>query len=256
MNPLPPVSSLSSLQQRSLQNRLETLLIGTIKKNCNTIYFREAPLLSDLRGQLTPASAEDTSILTAFSTLVPLSTYEDYRPFVVRFLRPTPYPSHEVRDLLSPGLPLFIAQSSGTSGSEFKYFPKYTHPLFTQGQACFSRGTTQLISAALYVLGSMKTIEFEEDSAKKIPITIVTGGYMRVHYGITPANESEMASIKRKSIVSFPKRSLTVIALQPRLEWLLLLWVCSHSKQASLAIYSLLWPNDLLARSPPHLPLS
>ena len=222
MNPLPPVSSLSSLQQRSLQNRLETLLIGTIKKNCNTIYFREAPLLSDLRGQLTPASAEDTSILTAFSTLVPLSTYEDYRPFVVRFLRPTPYPSHEVRDLLSPGLPLFIAQSSGTSGSEFKYFPKYPHALFKQGPPSSPPGGAQLKTAALYGLHSMKTIEFEEDGADKIPVTIITSGFFRVIYGITPDNESKMAIIKRKLNASLPRRTLTVVGVQARLQWPLL----------------------------------
>jgi len=222
MNASPALSSLSIQQQQSLQNSLETLLLETIKKNCNTTYFREAPLLSKLRGQLTLTSAEDTLILSAFSKCVPLSTYEDYRPFVTRFLRPTPYPSHEVRDLLSPGLPLFIAQSSGTSGSEFKYFPKYPHPLFTQGPPSSPPDVAQLKTAALYGLHCMKTIVFEDDGVDKIPVTIITSGYMRVIYGITPDNESEMASIKRKTIVSLPKCSLTVVDMQAPLEWPLL----------------------------------
>ena len=56
------------------------------------------------------------------------STYEDYQPFVARLLD-TEFPKlSDVNNLLSPGLPAYIAHSSGTSGGRFKCFPKYPVP--------------------------------------------------------------------------------------------------------------------------------
>ncbi|KAG5650870.1 hypothetical protein H0H81_010713 [Sphagnurus paluster] len=133
--PVEPQSALSPALTVALQRQAEDILSYLIKTNGTCTYFREAPLLSDFRKALEEdetiraGSSQSLSAnnLLSFTKTVPLSTYEDYRPYIARFLQ-TPRRLSEVSNLLAPGIPPYVVPSSGTTGGPPKFCLKYIHP--------------------------------------------------------------------------------------------------------------------------------
>ncbi|KAI6151501.1 GH3 auxin-responsive promoter-domain-containing protein, partial [Pisolithus tinctorius] len=91
-----------------------------VKTNSATTYFKESDVLSRFR-----LAAKE--LFEVYHNNVALSVYEDYLPFISRFFE-QPCKKSSVENLMAPGLPCFIAHSSGTSGGATKHFPKYRHP--------------------------------------------------------------------------------------------------------------------------------
>jgi hypothetical protein len=132
---LPPLQWLTPELKLNLQKSLESVLTKIIQTNNGTIFSREAALLSAFRERLSvpkavgnadtgPCEAIHTQrLVQRFYETIPLSLYDAYQPFVSRFFDKSPCTSSAVRDLLSPGFPDFIAQTSGTSDTTFKLFP-------------------------------------------------------------------------------------------------------------------------------------
>ena len=123
--------------EESSEKRAKINLFRVLFKLLGTIFFQEAPALANLRdalgdvyAPLLPDGLENHELLYKFFTCVPFTTYEDYQPFVARLLdRELPRLS-DVNNLLSPGLPDYIARTSGTSGGQLKYFLKYPESLY------------------------------------------------------------------------------------------------------------------------------
>ena len=130
--PPPPLLALTPELKKSLEKQANATLFQVLTKLLGTIFFHEAPALATLRSALgdgysplSPDGSENYEPLFKFFSCVPLTTYDDYQPFVARLLD-TKFPKlSDVNNLLSPGLPAFIVHTSGTSGGGFNHFPKY-----------------------------------------------------------------------------------------------------------------------------------
>ncbi|KAH7903872.1 hypothetical protein BJ138DRAFT_68216, partial [Hygrophoropsis aurantiaca] len=122
-----PITILSPELQIRLKERTEGLLNKIIHTNLQTRFVQEFDGLRVFRDAielLKDRSAHET--WECYRDSVPLTNYSTYEPFISRFLE-EPCREEDVKDLLSPGLPFFIAKSSGTSGKAAKLFPKYRH---------------------------------------------------------------------------------------------------------------------------------
>ena len=130
-NPPQPILALTPDLKERLEKRTKTNLLQILSKLSGSIFFQEAPALAALRN--VPDSSDNDEELLLYNNFlshVPLTTYEDYQPFVARFFdnnnnNNKPLRLSDVNNLLSPGLPTFIAHTSGTSGGHIKHFLKY-----------------------------------------------------------------------------------------------------------------------------------
>jgi hypothetical protein len=143
-------------------------------------------------------SLENHELLDKFFTCVPFTTYEDYQPFVARLLdRKLPRLS-DVNNLLAPGLPAYIARTSGTSGGQLKYFLKYPDSLYlgprwdSPDVPGFKRCRFTLIH-----LNRWKTVVDDNDNIiQDIPITISSSGRIRHSLGIGPMDDEKIIDKK------------------------------------------------------------
>jgi hypothetical protein len=203
--PLPPLQSLTPELKLTLQESLESVLIRLTQLNSRTIFFREAPLFSAFRDRLgynrSPNSKAGDPIplepsrdfIQFFRETIPLTLYDEYEPFVSRFFENSPR-SSSVRDLLSPGFPDFIAQTSGTSGSTVKSFPRY--PVNDNGHY-IPRGIRFCGFSSLRTSGAVKIVNEEGDLQKELPVTIIGSGIMRRRMGIELKDDDKVMSQTR-----------------------------------------------------------
>ncbi|EIW76081.1 hypothetical protein CONPUDRAFT_85240 [Coniophora puteana RWD-64-598 SS2] len=218
-----PSPVLSPELRDSLKRRTEDTLLHIIEKNRYTQWASKSPELQSFREALehqgsraespttpTPTPTPNTTptvdvvefdremLLENYRDHIPLTTYPAYEPFVSKLMDPE-VTEDEVKDLLSPGLPFFVACSSATSGKVPKYFPKYIHPA---GQAYESvdnnanpmsdRGGKNLV---VYSLTYRRLIEVTGEGgkvAKKIPVTLMSSGSVRMQHKI-PVEADEWA---------------------------------------------------------------
>ncbi|KDR82100.1 hypothetical protein GALMADRAFT_221985 [Galerina marginata CBS 339.88] len=140
--PLSPPSSLHTLTpklKKAVQLRVRNNLSSIITRLSASVFYRESSALESFRHALCIAAVASTSSFTesntdthleAFYSSVPLTSYDAYSTYVSKFLQADNCLISDVRDLLSPGLPIFIAHSSGTSGAAPKHFLKYPDPQY------------------------------------------------------------------------------------------------------------------------------
>jgi hypothetical protein len=131
---------------------------------------------------------------------IPLSLYDAYQLFVSRFFDKSPCPSSAVRDLLSPGFPDFIAQTSGTSGSTFKLFPVYpvtedVDPIFEGVRFC-------AFSTFRFCGPAVKIVDEHGELQKELYLTNIGSGIMRRFMGIALKDDDKAITETRK--VFFP----------------------------------------------------
>ncbi|KAF8873270.1 GH3 auxin-responsive promoter [Infundibulicybe gibba] len=122
-----------------------------------------------------------------FTRNVPLSTYEDYRPYISRFME-SPCLQSSVNSLLAPELPVFIATSSGTSGSLAKYFPKYARPekrIVTSTVAAIPEvhGPTKCTVFSLRYTHTLNVLGVAQRVVKAIPFSLASAGILRGYEG-------------------------------------------------------------------------
>lgn len=171
-------------------------------KNSETVFFRDSTLLSEFRRAHTHSkdtsqatSAEhDEKLIDAFYNAIPLSSYDEYRPFISRFFDVSPCPASAVRNLLSPGFPDFIAQSSGTSGSKFKFFPRYPN---TQSSSYVPDGVRYCVFVNVGITRVLEVVGEEGKNEWRIPVTTVTSGNMRRRMRIELGDEEDVMTRTR-----------------------------------------------------------
>ncbi|ORY53812.1 hypothetical protein BCR33DRAFT_761128 [Rhizoclosmatium globosum] len=89
-----------------------------------TEFYRTAPALAAFRQYLeTNTSPTPAELEEAFTNLIPITTFEDYKQFLDRIITGG---DRETPDLLFPGIANYIINSSSTSGGKPKLFPVVT----------------------------------------------------------------------------------------------------------------------------------
>ena len=202
-NPPQPVLALTSDLKERLEKRTKANLSQLLSKLSGTIFFQEAPALATLRNvlgdaytPLLPDSSENHELLCKFFSHVPLTTYEDYRPFVARFLDSKSPRLSDVNNLLAPGLPTFIAYSSGTSGGHLKHFLKYPSP-GRMGRRWDSPDTSRFKICSFSFLNVDRWIKVVDgETVEDIPVSIATAGGNRLHLGIGPLDNEKIIDKK------------------------------------------------------------
>ncbi|KAJ3197183.1 hypothetical protein HK101_005462 [Irineochytrium annulatum] len=134
------LSALTPDLRSQLVARHEGVLGHLVSLNGPCKYFQSSNLLSRFRNAIkdelptatTPDRPRDPSadarLNSLFSSSVPLSTYDDYKSLIHdAFFADSPCLQSKCENLLSPGLPYYIAHSSATSNKSPKFFPKYVH---------------------------------------------------------------------------------------------------------------------------------
>jgi hypothetical protein len=210
-NPPQPLLALTSdLKERS-EERTKTNLLQILSKISGTIFFQEAPALATLRDALgdahtplLPDSSENHELLHNLLSHVPLTTYEDYQPFVARFLDKKSPRLSDVNNLLSPGLPTFIAHSSGTSGGHLKHFLKYPHPVRLMRRwdnpdvAPFKICSFTFLNIDRWI----NVVDGDSGTVQNIPVGIATARGNRLRIGIGPMDDAKIID-KKGSQVQF-----------------------------------------------------
>ncbi|KAH7909127.1 GH3 auxin-responsive promoter [Hygrophoropsis aurantiaca] len=191
----PPTDVLTLELSDQLKQRTEGLLTRLIKTNLCTRYVRESPIFSDflraIENSCSPAATDaghntneilNETLLEAYRTTIPLSTYDSYKPFVNKFLE-RPCKHDEVKDLFAPGLPYFIAESSGTSGNSAKIFAKYRHP---PGTSASPQGLGGKV-CGVYSLTHQHVVEVQGADAEtltRFPVCLSSTGTIRMLHGM------------------------------------------------------------------------
>ena len=204
-NPPQPLHALTPDLNERLEKRTKANLFQILTKLSGAIFFKEAPALVALRNALgdaytplLPDSSENHELLLKFLCHVPLTTYEDYQPFVARFFDSKSPKLSDVNNLLSPGLPTFIAHSSGTSGGHLKHFLKYPNP------SRFGRrwdnpdipGFKICSFSLLNVDRWIKVVDGDGVTVEDIPVSIATAGGNRLRLGIGPLDNEKIIDKK------------------------------------------------------------
>ncbi|KAH7903938.1 GH3 auxin-responsive promoter [Hygrophoropsis aurantiaca] len=185
-----PVTSLSPELQIRLKERTEGFLNDIINTNLQTRFVQEFDGMREFRDAIEPL--KDRSAHEAWECYrdsVPLTNYDAYEPFISRFLA-EPCREEDVKDLLSPGLPFFLAKSSGTSGKAAKLFPRYHFHItnVAPGQSPFTTITCHIVSMTyLQVIDVLRN----EGKSAKIIVTTSSSGKVRMHYGLGTEKDSE-----------------------------------------------------------------
>jgi len=203
-SPPPPLLALTPELKENSEKQAKATLFQILTKLIGTIFFHEAPALATLRDTLGNVysllhdGSENYELLLKFFSCVPLTTYEDYQPFVARLLD-TEFPRLSgVNNLLSPGLPAFIVHTSGTSGGGFKYFPKYPDSSIT-GQHWNSPAAPGYKLCRFTILNLIHRRQVLDDDGhviRDISVSISPTGTMRFRLGIGPMDDAKIIDKK------------------------------------------------------------
>ena len=211
--PPPPLQSLTPELKLTLKDSIESVLTQIIQTNSETVFFRESALLSAFRDRLSASrisipepvtnansgplgAIHAQDLVQSFHEIIPLSLYDAYQPFVARFFDKSPCPSSTVRDLLALGLPDFIAQTSGTSGSTIKSFPNYPVP---ERLNAIPQGMRFCVFSSFRSTGpAVKILNDQGELEKEILLTIVGSGYVRRRMGVGFGDDDKIISEIRR----------------------------------------------------------
>src|SRR5882757_2793308 len=119
------LDSLPVQLSQQLKEHVNQVLLEIIRSNSASQFAQNTPVLAKFREAIAHGdSKDDVEFLRHFRALVPITSYEPYKPFVAKFFA-SPCKEIDVKDLFAPGLPCFLAITSATSGKEPKIFPRY-----------------------------------------------------------------------------------------------------------------------------------
>lgn len=206
-NPPTPILILPHQLRQQAKIRIQNNLSRLVKKLSGTVFYSSSPSLSTLKSSLGEAGPgisidvpdTDEQIYNKFFKNTPFTSYNDYYPYVSRFLEESCQAS-EIEHLLAPGLPDFVAHTSGTSGSAFKYFPKYPSPLYSNRPHWDSAQAAQTVKLGQFsTLGAKQFIRVrghDGQALPSIPLTILTSGWFRMYLGIGPEDDADVVTKK------------------------------------------------------------
>ncbi|KIK80502.1 hypothetical protein PAXRUDRAFT_833483 [Paxillus rubicundulus Ve08.2h10] len=208
---LPHLSAL--VKERSLRSFLYIL-----KANSITTFYQEAQNLSAFRQALVRENkgtsvTDDVgdSLYAIYRRTVPTMSYEEYRPFITRFrefVEPDVVSVSNVMNLFAPGLPAFIAHSSGTSGGLPKWFAKYgRHPNGRQTCCAIMENVRPKITdGTLCVISSLLTkkvltlADANREPVAHIPVCPGSTGTARVHSGQDVLRDHSLMPLKEPNM--------------------------------------------------------
>ncbi|KAI6094510.1 GH3 auxin-responsive promoter [Pisolithus sp. B1] len=215
--PPAPITSLTPELTERLRGRALDVLSYLVKTNSTTTYFKKSDVLSQFRAALHLRDGSDNGLQQAvdltcsakelfdvYHSNVALSVYEDYLPFISRFFD-QPCKRSSVENLMAPGLPSFIAHSSGTSGGATKHFPKYRHPdhmsMSTSEAMRMSNPTSKSggKNCIMYSLGYRQLVaplSEDGDVDGQIPVCLMTSGVIRVSNNMVVERDAIYSAIK------------------------------------------------------------
>ncbi|KAI6003454.1 GH3 auxin-responsive promoter [Pisolithus orientalis] len=214
--PPAPITSLTPELAEQLRGRALDVLSYLVKTNSATTYFKESDVLSRFRSalhlsdgsngllQAVDQTCSSKELFGVYHNNVALSVYEDYLPFISRFFE-QPCKKSSVENLMAPGLPCFIAHSSGTSGGATKHFPKYRHPdhmsMSTSEAMKMSNPTSKSggKNCIMYSLGHRQVVApLNEDGNMdgQIPVCLMTSGVIRVSNNMVVERDAIYSTIK------------------------------------------------------------
>ncbi|OJA21403.1 hypothetical protein AZE42_01930 [Rhizopogon vesiculosus] len=122
------LDSLPAETSQRLKEHVNQTLLEIIQPNSTSQFAQNAPVLAKFREAIAQGdSKDDIEFLRQFRALVPITSYEHYEPFIAKFFA-SPCREADVKDMLAPGLPCFLAITSATTGKEPKFFPRYRPP--------------------------------------------------------------------------------------------------------------------------------
>ncbi|KAF5316053.1 hypothetical protein D9619_006900 [Psilocybe cf. subviscida] len=215
-NPPAPILEVPSELKEQAKARIQSNLAQLVKKLSGTIFYNDSPCLSNLKvslGGSVPGkpvdiadSVTDEDICEMFVKYVPFTIHDDYQPYISKLLTNEPCQLNDIEHLLAPGLPNFVAHTSGTTGSP-KYFPKYPNPLFWNHSRWDSTEAAKSVK-----LGQFGTFCFKRlisvmgrdgESLPGIPVTIVSSGHSRAYLGIGTDDDADVVT-KKASFMTSP----------------------------------------------------
>ncbi|KAI6013488.1 GH3 auxin-responsive promoter [Pisolithus microcarpus] len=179
-----PLSTLSPELKAALQERTERCLMDIVGTNITTHYGISAPSLSLFRQAIAGKDVqEDPTVIIDFRQAVPLTDYGCYSPFIANFFR-RPCKQSELENLLAPGLPVFVAKSSSTTGNKPKLFPKYPRqrPTTPPGFSKLVHLTSPGKAVHMFSLALRDVLDIMGDDGevvKKIPVCFGSSGAVR-----------------------------------------------------------------------------
>ncbi|KAI9458738.1 GH3 auxin-responsive promoter [Boletus coccyginus] len=211
----PPSTVLTPELRTSLTKRTDRFLLNIITANSTTQYASQTPSLTRFRDAISVhGTAVDATLLDDFRNYVPVTDYESYKPWIVRF-RETPCKESRVDNLLAPGLPYCLAVSSSTSGKEPKLFPVYQQPSFEYPppRPFFDFSDTQGPSAWIFYYGYREIKEVEREPGqvvKKIPLCLVSAGRFRMRFDWDlESDESRLSTIMPNQVAPWGANMVT-----------------------------------------------
>ncbi|KAI6141045.1 GH3 auxin-responsive promoter [Pisolithus tinctorius] len=209
--PLEPFTSLTPELTERLREQTLNVLSYLVKTNSATTYFKESAVLPQFRaalhltdGQIDSLDFSAAELFEIYRNNVGLSIYEDYFPVISRLFE-RPCNKASVENLMAPGLPVFIAHSSGTSGGAAKYFPKYRHPehmsramaetaRLANPQSNNAGKNCSLVSLTYRQV--VTPLDGDGDIAKHIPVCLVSSGCYRIENNMPVENDAFSVTLK------------------------------------------------------------
>ncbi|KAI6033477.1 GH3 auxin-responsive promoter [Pisolithus microcarpus] len=214
MDDLPPtpITSLTPELVQRLREQAMDVLSYLVTTNSVTTYFKESDVLPQFRAALHLTHDGHTGIMDyppkelfdIYHNNVGLSVYKDYLPTIARFFE-HPCNKSSVENLMAPGLPVFIAHSSGTSGGAAKYFPKYRHPehmsramaeTLRMANPPSNNAGKNCIVFSLACRQVVTPLDEDGDIAKHIPVCLLTSGMGRIENNLPVEEDASSAALK------------------------------------------------------------
>ncbi|KAJ3230322.1 GTPase-activating protein [Chytriomyces hyalinus] len=172
-----------------------------------TVFFNESPAVSAFRDHINSSSNNltDAALLESFSKMVHVTQYSDYEPYISRFFH-KPCLESKVVNLLTPGLPTFIAHSSSTSGGKAKSFPTCADDRFQSNGKVWTQTAARYLKhengkyCSLHSLVIREAVSLNMDVTKdpetvSIPVCLGSVGYHRDAIGhLDMAKEKDLVS--------------------------------------------------------------
>ena len=201
-----PITELTPELLAALRKRSDAVLSYLVSNNSISTFFKESNTLASFRNAL---NTEDYSKLPEnlyemFNSNVELSEYKNYQPFVSRFFE-KPCKASDVENLMAPGMPYFIAHSSGTSGGATKHFPKYQHPKHMSTSTAQTMAASNPVSktggknCVVYSLGYREVVAPIDEKGEPVthmPVCLMSSGTIRMHTGMYQPKDQFYQKIK------------------------------------------------------------
>ena len=217
-----PITALTPELLGRLKERTEGTLVNLIKQNKNTRYACESPVFGRFRSAMSAHGfmdnkTQDDMLLESYRNAIPLTTYDSYEPFINKFFDHDCKESN-VKDMLSPGLPYFVAISSATSSKTAKFFPKYRHApggsYKSVDENANPTSDTGGKNCIVYSLNYRQLIDVQNDDGdvvKKIPVTPMSTGSIRMQNDIDIEKDPYILHLTGLPYSFFEKSEMTYV---------------------------------------------